>query len=179
MYIGYIRYTHSICFILSSLTTGYLWPPNSAGHYTFLLWFLSSFFLSFCGLSANLECRSEMCCMRLKYRTQKSPSAHHRTTLSGYIFAIKACIDNRKNLLNSNISATCYHNMNFSPLTAEICSFCWRVWVTPTHFNGFRVLPSLLHRRRLTEVNKTLQDVWPCPGLWHTIYTFGGSCPLT
>jgi len=34
------------------------------------------------------------------YRTQKlrqkSPSAHHRTTLSGNIFAIKAYIDNRK-----------------------------------------------------------------------------------
>jgi len=28
--------------------------------------------------------------------TQKSPSRHRRTTLSGYIFATKACIDNRK-----------------------------------------------------------------------------------
>ena len=46
-----------------------------------------------------------MCCTRLaasrwKYRTQKwckkSPSAHHRTTLSGYIFATKARIDNRE-----------------------------------------------------------------------------------
>jgi len=27
---------------------------------------------------------------------QKSPSGHYRTTLSGYIFATKACIDNRK-----------------------------------------------------------------------------------
>ena len=37
---------------------------------------------------------------RWKHRTQKSrqksPSAHHRTTFSGYIFATKACIDNRK-----------------------------------------------------------------------------------
>ena len=37
---------------------------------------------------------------RWKYRTQKiaknSPSAHHRTTFSGYIFATKARIDNRK-----------------------------------------------------------------------------------
>jgi len=37
----------------------------------------------------------------LKYRTQKiaknnSPSGHHRTTLSGYIFATKARIGNRK-----------------------------------------------------------------------------------
>jgi len=34
-----------------------------------------------------------------------SPSGHRRTTLSGYIIATKACIDNRKNLLNSNISS--------------------------------------------------------------------------
>jgi len=30
---------------------------------------------------------------------QKSPSGHHRTTLSGYIFATKACIDSRKKKL--------------------------------------------------------------------------------
>ena len=28
--------------------------------------------------------------------THISPSGHHRTTLSGYVFATKACIDNRK-----------------------------------------------------------------------------------
>ena len=37
---------------------------------------------------------------RWNHRTQKgrqkSPSGHHRTTSSGYIFANKACIDNRK-----------------------------------------------------------------------------------
>ena len=41
---------------------------------------------------------------RWKYRTQKgrqqSPSGHHRTTLSGYIFATKPLIDNRKKLVN-------------------------------------------------------------------------------
>jgi len=70
--------------------------------------------------------------------TQKSPSAHHRTTLSGYIFATKAYIDNRKNLLNNTISSTLPHNMmNFGSLRAEID---WRVWGTPKNFNGFRVL---------------------------------------
>jgi len=69
---------------------------------------------------------------RWKCRTQKiaknSPSAHHRTTLSGYVFATKARLDNRKkNLLNSNISSTSPHNMaNFGPLTAEIC---WREYM--------------------------------------------------
>ena len=50
-----------------------------------------------------------------KCRTRKiaknSPSGHHRTTLSGYIVATKARINNReKNSLNSNIS-TYSHNM--------------------------------------------------------------------
>jgi len=55
--------------------------------------------------SANLECRSEMCCTRLAGNTgrkncvKKSPSAHHRTTLSGYNFATKARIDNRRKKL--------------------------------------------------------------------------------
>jgi len=61
-----------------------------------------------------------------KYKTQncriKSPSAHHRTTFSGYIFATKVCIDNwKKNLFNSIIFSRCLHNMaNFGPLMTEI-----------------------------------------------------------
>ena len=64
--------------------------------------FCLPYFYTWCGPSANLECRSEMCCMRLagNKRTQKiaknSTSGHHRTNLSGFIFATKACIDNRK-----------------------------------------------------------------------------------
>jgi len=59
-----------------------LW--NRADHYIFILWFLSicllfsflaksqrphigclPYFYTWCGLSTNLECRSEMCCTRL------------------------------------------------------------------------------------------------------------------
>ena len=52
--------------------------------------------------TANLERRSKMCCMRLAGNTRRkndfknSASTHHGTTLSSYIFARKACIDNRK-----------------------------------------------------------------------------------
>ena len=54
---------------------------------------------------------------------KKSPPGHHRTNLSGYIFATKAHIDNRKNLLNSNVSFTCPHNtVNFGP--QQLCLFC-------------------------------------------------------
>ena len=98
---------------------------NRADHYIFALWFLSFFsfsssssffprlislvrdgclpyFHTWCGLSANLECMSEMCCMQLAENTgrKKSPFWHHRTTLSGCnIFAAEAYIDNRKKLV--------------------------------------------------------------------------------
>jgi len=92
---------------------------------------------------------SETCCTRLaantgRKKSPKSPSGHHRTTLSGYAFATKARIDNRKkNLLGSNMSSTCPHNMaNFGPLAAEIDPL---VWGTPANFNWFRVLVALLH----------------------------------
>ena len=141
-----------------------LW--KRADHYIFTLWYLSFFYLfysspnlagrrldvyhsyfhTWCGLSANLECMPEMCCTRLAENTgrKKSPSRHHRTTSSGHVFATKACIDNRKkNLLSSNISSTCPHNMvNFGLLTAEIC---WRLWGSPTNLNEFCVLAALLH----------------------------------
>ena len=75
------------------------------------------------------------------------------------------------------MSCTCPHNTaNFGPLTAEIC---WRVWGTQTNFNGFRILASLLQRRRSPEANQTLHDVWPSPGLLQYVYIFGGYCPLT
>jgi len=65
--------------------------------------------------------------------------------------------------------------VNFGPLTAEIC---WRDWGTPANFNGFRVLTSLLHRRRSTDVNQTLLDVWSSPGLVYYIH-FRELLPLT
>ena len=59
------------------------------------------YFDTWCGLGANLECMSEMCCTRLAGNTgrKKSPSANHHTTLSGYIFATKARINNWKKLV--------------------------------------------------------------------------------
>jgi len=81
-----------------------------------------------------------------------------------------------RNLLNSNISSRCPHNMaNFGPLTAEIG---WRIWGTPANFNGFRVLALLLQWHHSLAANQTLHDVWLSPGLVYYIYTFfGGFCP--
>ena len=97
---------------------------------------------------------------RWKHRTQKSrqksPSGNHCTSLSGYIFATKARIDNRKkNLLSSNMSSTCPHNMvNFGLLAAEIVL---PVWGIPAGFNGLRVLGALLHSSKVVSVSQTLR----------------------
>jgi len=97
-------------------------------------------------LAARCKCRTQ------KSR-QKSPSGHHPTNLSGYIFATKACIDNRKKRVKQQYLPTCPHNMvNFSPLAAEIFSL---VWGTPGNFNGFRVLAALLHGTLVVGVSQT------------------------
>jgi len=67
--------------------------------------FLSSFFPRL--ISAVRDCMSTILLHMVwpcwKYSMQKiakkSPSGHHPTTLSGYIFATKTCIDNRKKLV--------------------------------------------------------------------------------
>jgi len=60
-----------------------------------------------------------------------------------------------KNLLSSNTSSTCAHNMvNFGPLLAEICSL---VWGTPANFKWFRVLAELLHGTLVVGVSQNLR----------------------
>jgi len=102
-----------------------------------------------------------MCCARLaanagpKKIAKKSPSGHHRTTLSGYIFATKTGIDNQKKFLKQQYLLHMSHNMvNFGPLAAEIASL---VWGTPRNFNGFRVLAALLRGTPVVGVSQTLK----------------------
>ena len=117
-----------------------------------------------------------MCCTRLAGNTGRK--IRHLRPIAQLCRAVSSQLRHvlivaEKNLLNSNMSSTCLRNMvNFGPLTAEIVL---GVWGTPANFNGFRVLASLLKRRRSPEANQTLHDVWPFPGLVHYIYIFGGS----
>jgi len=87
---------------------------------------------------------------------KKWPSGHYGTTLSGYIFATKACIENRKKkLVKQQYLPTCPHSMvNFGPLMAEIRP---RVWGTPANFNVFRVLAALLHGTLVVGISQTLR----------------------
>jgi len=88
-------------------------PWNRAGHYIFMLWFLSSIYLSvfffltksqrseigclpyfdtWCGTSANLECRSETCCAWLAENTgcKKVAKNRHLGTIAQLCRAISS-----------------------------------------------------------------------------------------
>ena len=117
------------------------------------------YFYTWRGPSANLECRSEMCCSRLAENTgrQKSPSGHHRTTYRAISSQLRhVSTIGKKNLLSSfNMPSRCPHNMmNFGPLAAEIVSL---VWGTPGNFSGFRVLAALLHGTVVVGVSQTFR----------------------
>jgi len=158
-----------------------LWPPCVADMDIILLpcgfFYLSLFFLFFltlsqrlqigclpyfdtwCGLSTNFECMSEMCCMWLAGNAGRKNDTKNRHL--GIIAQLCRAISSQlrhmstigKNLLNSNIFPTCHYNMvNFGPLTAEI----WRVWDTAANFSGLRVLAALLHGTLVVAVSQTL-----------------------
>ena len=61
--------------------------------------------------------------------------------------------------------------VNFGLLAAKIVSLIWAPQLIST--------ASLLQRRRSTEANQTLHNVWPLPGLIDYIYIFGGCCSIT
>ena len=109
-------------------------PTEYGDHYIFFLWSLFSIFFylffllaysqpspigclpyfdTWCGLSANLECRSETCCTRLAGNKgrKKSPKIRHLRTIAQPWRAISSQLTIGKKLLNSNISSTCPHNM--------------------------------------------------------------------
>ena len=105
-----------------------------------------------------MQVRNLLHAARCKYRTQKSrkksPSGHHRTNSSGYIFANKACIDNRKKLVKQQYLL--YMSAQYGELrpTSGRDRFVI-VWGTPGNFNGFRVLAALLYCTLVVGVSQT------------------------
>jgi len=95
---------------------------------------------------------------RWKCRTQKvaknPPSGHNCTNLSGYIFVIKACIDNREN----SIKQQCLPHMSSQCGELRPTSG-WDLFSSlghSAHFNGIRVLAALLQGTLVMGVSQTL-----------------------
>jgi len=107
------------------------------------------YFYTWCGLIANLECRSEMCCTHIAGNTECKNDAknRHLGTIAQFCWALSSQL---RHVGLSTIGKNCYTAIppphvfvmvNFGPLTAEIVSL---VWGTPANLNGFRVLAALV-----------------------------------
>ena len=101
-----------------------------------------------------------MCCTRLAENagSKKVAKIRHLGIITQLCRAISSQLRHvstiEKNLLSSNISSTCPHNMvNFGPLAAGIFSL---VWGTPGNFNDSRVLAALLHGTLVVGVSQTV-----------------------
>ena len=153
-----------------------LWPPHGIGQV--IIFLCSGFYLSFsspnlsgrrldvyhttatwCGPSANLECRSETCCARLAENRGRKKVAknRHLGTIAQLCRAISSQLRHVSTYRKKtcNISSTCSHSMvNCGPLATEIGHV---VWGTPANFNGFRVLAALLHGTVVVAVSQTLR----------------------
>jgi len=143
--------------------TSLLWPPYVIGHAIIFLpcgffllllsiffsrlipaigdWMSTIYFHTRFGLSANLECMSEMWSTRLAENTGQNN--RHFCTIAQFCQPVSSQLRHvstigKKLVKHRYTSSTCPHNMvNFGLLKAEIC---WRVWGTPAYCNGFRVL---------------------------------------
>jgi len=129
---------------LVSRVVWFLWSPYGIGQtiiFSSCTWFLSSLSIFFPRLISavadwmstilphmvwpivRMQVWNLLHADRWKYRTQKSrqksPSGHHRTTLSGYTFATKARIDNRKKIKQQYL-------LHVSPGSGELRPYVWR-----------------------------------------------------
>jgi len=110
-----------------------------------------------------------------KNYAKKSPSAHHRTTLSGYIFATMARrVDNRKKMVKQQ------YLLNVTSQYGELWSTNnWGQLASLGHPNKFQRVLRLGFVTAPTSVNggqTTLHDVWPSYGLVHYTLWFIEMC---
>jgi len=117
------------------------------------------YFDTWCGPSAHLECRSEMCCSRLAANMgdKKVAKNRHLGTIAQFCRAISSqpryVSTIRKKLVKHQYLLdvpTIW--WTYGLLAAEIISL---VWGTPANFNGFHVLAALLHGTLVVCVSQT------------------------
>ena len=125
---------------------------------------------------------SETCCTQLtgnaghKNRQKVAICAPSYNFVGLYLRNQGTYRQSEKNLLSSNISFRCPHNMMiFGLLAAEIDLV---VWSTPANFNGFHVLAVLLHGSQVVSISQTLWRWTGRPSRWalaHILVSTDGS----
>jgi len=116
------------------------------------------YFDTWCGPSANFECRSEMCCVRLAGNTgpTKLPKSRRLGTIAQLCRAISSQLRHvstvGKTLVKQQyLPCYCPHNMgNLQPTNG------WD-WFGSLGHPGFLVLAALLHRTLVVGVSRTLR----------------------
>jgi len=121
--------------------------------------------------------KSETCCTQIAeiQDAKKSPSGHHRTTLSGYNFATKAHIDSRKKL-------TAISPHTSSKYGELLPTSGWDRFVSLGHPSKFQRVTRLGFVTASTSHNGSQRNFARCLAFsWHgTLYIhFGGCCPVT
>jgi len=87
--------------------------------------------------------------------SQNLPSGHHRATLSGYIFATKACIDNL--VKQQYLLPTCPHNMaNLRPIKG------WDRFSSLGHHSKFQRVLGLAFVTAATSLNRSQANFARC-----------------
>jgi len=123
-----------------------------------------------------------MCCTRLAENTgrKNSPFGHYRTTLSSSIFAMKACIDNRKKKLVKH-----QYLLRMSSQYGELRSTNgWDQFTSLWHPSKFQLVSRLAFLTAATSLTAGQPNfAWClavfCAGTLYRYIHFWGSCPLT
>jgi len=118
--------------------------------------------------------RAARCKCRTQKIAKKSPSGHHRTTLSGYIFATEAYIDNRKKLVKQQ------YLPHMSPQYGELRpTNGWDRFTSLGHPSKFQRVSRLAFVTAATSLTGGQPNFARCLAVsWagiHYIYIFGGS----
>ena len=149
---------------------------STCGHYIFLLLLILSFFFfiaysqpsqigclpyfdTWCGLSVNLECRSETWCTRLNENTGRkiSPKIRHLGTIAQLCRAISLQL-RHVSTIGKKVKQQCLPNMSVQYRELRFISG-WDYFVNlghPANFNGFRGLAALLHGTLVVGVSQSL-----------------------
>jgi len=111
------------------------------------------YFHTWCGLSVNLECRSETCCARLAENTARKNDAknRHLGTIPQLCQAISLQLRHVSTIRTKLVKQ---QYLLHGPQAAEIVSL---VWGTPANFNRFCVLAALLHGTVVVGISQTLR----------------------
>ena len=142
------------------------------------------YFYTWCGCSANLECRSEMCCKRLAGNAgpKKPHKIHHLGTIAQLCRTISSQLRHistigKKLVKQQYLPHMSYNMVNFGPLAAVIVSL---VWGTRSKFQRVSCLGIITARhssigishtlRRLTEGATYIRQGGHHVGHWPTFY---------